>query len=166
MADSNKEISKSKEVVAVRTIFRKAKYFLQVGEATSHMSLDGKIKLTGQLVEFSKRANENYEQFVNSLINDTSCKIKPVFVTEAEKIEYDKIENCTKSEIEAKVLAIIMNMEENNKKLYYDYYKKEVKQKKKDVLTEFYNYITNVMDEIEQENSSEDEEAEEDGQNE
>ena len=99
MADSNKEISKSKEVVAVRTIFRKAKYFLQVGEATSHMSLDGKIKLTGQLVEFSKRANENYEQFVNSLINDTSCKIKPVFVTEAEKIEYDKIENCTKSEI-------------------------------------------------------------------
>jgi len=82
--------------------------------------------------------------FAPLIIKDTPYKLTPIFVSEEQKAEFEKIENCTKKEIENKILDIMRDFDEQQQNLYYEYFQKEVKNKTKEKFVNFYQVLEDV----------------------
>jgi len=75
--------------------------------------------------------------FAPLIIKDTPYKL-------TQKAEFEKIENCTKKEIENKILDIMRDFDEQQQNLYYEYFQKEVKNKTKEKFVNFYQVLEDV----------------------
>ena len=104
-----------------------------------YKSLYGKISLNEDLVHFSNSAQNNIKSYVTSMLHNDSVKLVPVYVTEQERLNAEKVENMTKSEITIKILeAINIPDDEEMQQFYEERFQKNVKNKNKDSYINFY----------------------------
>ena len=130
-------------------------------------ALNGSL-LSNDLVDVKYQANENYKNYKEHFLeNDTSyeAKIKsPIFVTEQERIEFNKIDNKKKSEVHEILLQMIETIQNKDvKKAKQNYLQSNEKKFKHKQFVDFYYEVKDVIDE---ENMIDGYEIEEDESNE
>lgn len=89
------------------------------------------------------------------IIKNKDYKFTPIFVTQQEKEEYEKVENLTKKEIGNKVMEMIRALDEQPQGLYFEYFQKEVRNKKKTNYVNFYKVLQNVTNDFFEESDDE-----------
>ena len=76
-------------------------------EETEHLSIDGKQVLHEDLVHFSPIATEIAEKVIQAQLSVDIVTLKPVYVTEKDYEEANKIEHLTKDQIKIKLFQIM-----------------------------------------------------------
>ena len=76
-------------------------------EETEHLSIDGKQLLHEDLVHFSSIATENVNKVIEARLSGDIVTLKPVYVTEKDHEEANKIEHLTKDQIKVKLFHIM-----------------------------------------------------------
>ena len=109
-------------------------------------SLDGKILLNEDLVQFSNNAENNIKSYITSILHSESVKLVPVYVTEQERLDAEKVENMTKAEITIKILeAINILDDEDMQQFYEERFQKNLKKKGKDSYINFYYEVLEII---------------------
>ena len=101
-----------------------------------HTNYDGE-ELAADLIAFSYRANNNFNNYAESKENDTPYEHDRVYVTMNEKIAAESIENKTKEQLRNKILAKINELNDSSKNLFTEVFTKEVKKRNKATYIEF-----------------------------
>ena len=91
---------------------------------TPHTDLSGTINLTSDLVHFTTNSENNYRAYIPHIIKGEKYKSNPICVTSEKNNEMEKIENLTMAEIKHKIFELISLMENDEKKLYNEYFQK------------------------------------------
>ena len=97
------------EVMAFRTELRAAEYLMHPNSDQAHKSLDGEL-LDADLKNFSQRSREKREEYIKHYMeyetsasvhkpHPPSVKIAPVFVSSAERHQYNAIQNRTVADL-------------------------------------------------------------------
>ena len=76
-------------------------------EETEHLSIDGKQVLHEDLVHFSPIATEIAEKVIQAQLSVDIVTLKPVYVTEKDYEEANKLEHLTKDQIKIKLFQIM-----------------------------------------------------------
>ena len=105
-----------------------------------HTDITKSIKLSSDLVNFTKTAGENRQNHIPKISKNKTYKMNIIYSTEKEKIGSEKIENLTIAEIREKIIEMIDGFP--NKDLLQYFYKKEVAGKTKTVHIDFHNTLS------------------------
>ena len=130
----------------VRRYLRNTGYLNEPKVEKTHLTIDGK-KLHSDLLTFTTTAKENIVTYVTGIINnEDDIKLKAVYVTEEEFLNANKVENLSKNEITFKIFEIMEYFSETDRKIYEDMYKKNVKNKKKEIHVTFYYELRDAFE--------------------
>ena len=109
-------------------------------------SLDGKILLNEDLVQFSNNAENNIKSYITSILHSESVKLVPVYVTEQERLDAEKAENMTKAEITIKILEATNILDDEDMQLFHEErFQKNIKNKNKDSYINFYYEVLEII---------------------
>ena len=109
-------------------------------------SLDGKILLNEDLVQFSNNAENNIKSYITSMLHSESVKLVPVYVTEQERLDAEKVENMTKAEITIKILEATNILDDEDMQLFHEErFQKNIKNKNKDSYINFYYEVLEII---------------------
>ena len=109
-------------------------------------SLDGKILLNEDLVQFSNNAENNIKSYITSILQSESVKLVPVYVTEQERLDAEKAENMTKAEITIKILEATNILDDEDMQLFHEErFQKNIKNKNKDSYINFYYEVLEII---------------------
>ena len=109
-------------------------------------SLDGKILLNEDLVQFSNNAENNIKSYITSILHSESVKLVPVYVTEQERLDAEKVENMTKAEITIKILEATNILDDEDMQLFHEErFQKNIKNKNKDSYINFYYEVLEII---------------------
>ena len=109
-------------------------------------SLDGKILLNEDLVQFSNNAENNIKSYITSMLHSESVKLVPVYVTEQERLDAEKVENMTKAEITIKILEATNILDDEDMQLFHEErFQKNIKNKNKDIYINFYYEVLEII---------------------
>ena len=81
------------QVNKVRCFIRKSEYLLEPNLVKRHMSIDNTTSMSTDLVTYSVIAVNNIKNYIKSKVNNMPIQISPVYVTEQEQEEANRIEN-------------------------------------------------------------------------
>lgn len=126
------------QVNKIRLHVREKKYLLNPKQLSEHKSLDGKIKMSNDLVSFASISVGNIKQYIEAKVKNESTKMVPVYVTQQEYEEGYTIENQTISSLLVQIFRKIEELDAENQKLQEEIFVKTVKNKKKAHYIEFY----------------------------
>lgn len=126
----------SEEVLKIRIFFRESKYLSDPTTAADHMDIGSSTQLSTRLIDFVEIGEANYKESLMRIYEDSEFKMEPVMVTLQEELESKKIENLTMKEIKEKIDELIEKHPE--KDVWREMFRKEVKNKPKAKLIEFY----------------------------
>ena len=84
------------EIAPVRDLFRKEKYLLQPMLQDDHVTLNRKVKLSDNLVNFTSEAGVLRDNYYSALVNETEFVNSAIYITENEKNDKSKLNNQTK----------------------------------------------------------------------
>lgn len=134
------------QIFKVRRYVREAKYFMQSETEKQHVSLDGKTKMSEDLVDYSLHAINNINSYVKARVSNTDIEIKPIYVTEEEKVQANSISNMTVKEIKVKIFQVLELLGNETSKVLEEDYRKNVRNKKKEAYVEFYYKLLEHLD--------------------
>ena len=130
------------EIVPVRKLFRGKKYLTEANSERDHASLDGQVRLSNELFNFTAEAEIIRDAYNRAFVDcDNNFKPDIVYITEDEKQTKASIESKTKVEIHREILLKLNTMEPDEASLMEDYFNKTVKRKNKDEHLTFYHVI-------------------------
>ena len=144
----------------VRIYIRKNSYLTNPKSPEGHHSIDGKLEISTEMLSLEEIALKNISTFINGKKNnEKSEKLIPVYVTENEKIEGEKLENKTIKDLKVMIFEKINTLPTERQELQEEIYEKTVKNKKKNQFVAFYqllceleeNESTEQINEIEEE---------------
>ena len=138
-SSNGKNMDIQKEVLKVRILIRKSKYLENPMTKCIHTDITGSVNLSSELVNFTENANENLNDYLPKILRNEPYKKRVIYTTLEERIESEKIENCTVPEIQQKICILVESFP--NKELYCYIFKKEVAGKSKGVHIDFYNTL-------------------------
>ena len=114
----------------VRTCFRKRSYLSEPRKYRNPESLDGKIKLSNDLVNFSFIARENITEYVSSKLSGKNVEMEIIHVIESEMSLSESVEALTKSQLKVKMFEVIY-INDDEAMFQEAVFNKSVKQKTK-----------------------------------
>ena len=129
----------------VRSYVRKFDYLLYPFQETEHLSIDGKRVLHEHLVHFSSIAKENVNKVIEARLSGDIIALKPVYVTEKDYEEANKIEHLTKDQIKVKLFQIMDTLPTAEGALQQEQFQKLVKDCSKSTYIELFNEICNLQ---------------------
>ena len=94
-------------------------------------SLDGKIKLSNHLVNFSFIARENITEYVSSKLSGKNVEMEIIHVIESEMSLSESVEALTKSQLKVKMFEVIYHINDDEAMFQEAVFNKSVKQKTK-----------------------------------
>ena len=127
----------------IRVFIRHSQYLENPIEPCIHTNITKSIKLSSNLINFTKIAGEDRQNYICKISKNETYKLNIIYSTEEEKIESEKIENLTIIEIREKIIEMIDGFQ--NKDLLQYIYKKEVPGKTKAVHIDFYNTLSEIV---------------------
>ena len=134
------------QVGKVRRYLMEKKYLLDPKVHLEHKSINGKLKMSSNLVSFPSFAMDNIKRFIEAKINKVSTKLIPVYVTQEEYDEGNAIENQTIKDLHLQIFRKIENLDTENQKLQEEIFCKTVKNKNKSHYIEFYYKLCDLAD--------------------
>ena len=134
------------EVFAVRALFRSKEYLSNPLHGKAHKDISGDILLSEKLQSFSVHSEKNFFDYVNRELSGSEAEIHPIFATSAEEAEYQKIERKKTEVIVKEAFEIVGEMDISDQNILLDYYKKHVKNKKKQLVVDFYYQVQSTFD--------------------
>ena len=114
-------------------------------EETEHLSIDGKQVLHEDLVHFSSIATENVNKVIEARLSGDIVTLKPVYVTEKDHEEANKIEHLTKDQIKVKLFQIMDTLPTAEGALQQEKFQKLVKNCPKSKYIEFFYEICDLQ---------------------
>ena len=105
-----------------------------------HLDISGGAKISNELKHFSVIALDNHKRCITCMIEEQPFTNEIVFVADEERSDHHKIEITTKT------FEMLDEMDDQTKSLYLDYFRKEMKKKKKKFLVDFYKDVLDVCD--------------------
>ncbi len=118
-------------------MIRESGYFSNPLEVSVRESLNESIPLSDRLYCFSEIAQQNYEHFVEAKESDTDYVHTPIYVSNEEQEHHEKIENCTKKEIEKQAFDVVSEFDTTKQLYFKEYFQKEVGNKRKICVRQF-----------------------------
>ena len=113
-----------KEVLKIRVFILHSQHLENPIEPCIHTDITKSIKLSSNLINFTKIDGEDRQNYIPKISKNETYKMNIIYSTEEEKIESEKIENLTITEIREKIIEMIDGFQ--NKDLLQYIYKKEV----------------------------------------
>lgn len=137
----------SSQINKVRCYVRTSQYLLDPFNKKEHMSIDKKLKMSEDLINFPSIAIDNTTTYIKSKLKGETVKLIPVFVTETEEQEHCSLYNKTIAEIKSLIQDLISdNFDDEKAKLQTEIFMKTVKIKKKEKHIEF---LFNLYEQLE-----------------
>ena len=107
-----------------------------------HVTLNRKVKLSDNLVNFTSEAGVLRDNYYSALVNETKFVNSAIYITENEKNEKSKLNNQTKAQIHRLILEKLESFPELEGKLMEELFNKSVKGKNKDAYIAFYHDLS------------------------
>ena len=127
----------------IRVLIHLSQYLENPMEPCIHTDITKSIKLSSDLVNFTKIAGDNRQNCITKILKNKTYKMNIIYSIEEEKIESEKFENLTIAEIREKIIEMIECFP--NKDLLQYIYKKEVTGKTKAVHIDLYNTLSEIV---------------------
>ena len=145
------------QIQKVRTYIREAKYFDNLFENTTHVSLDGKTILNEELVCFEEKAKLNLESYVTHRQTNRNPILKAIPITMEAYNNTNAFENLTKEEMKIKIYEILKCLDSDTSANQEERFKSSIKNCSKEAYIEFYYTLLEIVDEDTQETEPSDE---------
>ena len=132
----------------MRCFVRNSAYLCDPKNIHNHVSIDGKHKISSDLLELSTISRRNLGEFINAKQSNESVKLTTAHVTQEEKEESERIENKTIPELQYLIFRKINDLSNEVQDLQEEVYEKTVKNKTKAQHIKFY-YVLCELEENE-----------------
>ena len=134
------------QIYKVRECLRKTAYLMDSKTQNDHMSLNGEVKLSEDLVHFSELAINSTKAYVNARLSNTPVRIKPVYVTQSEYDEANALENVSQSELKVKIFQMLELLKYDTAKVQEEYFNRSVRYKNKKAYIDFFYKLCELSD--------------------